>query len=246
MKLKKPRGLVYDLETSYILAHTFSLYPESIPHSSIVQDWHIHCATWKWVGEDKVYTAKEINGCDKNIVEKLSAAFAQADFTIAHNGDKFDKKKLTTRVIHHRLPPLPPIPSVDTLKEARALGAFSSNRLDYLGEYLGLGRKLNNSPNLWKRAFNGDKAAIAEMLKYNIQDVHLLENIYLELRPYMKKHPNGNAIIGTDINCPRCLSEDLEKRGFSITNTGRKQRYRCNTCKAWSSDGKALHTAQVR
>jgi DNA polymerase III epsilon subunit-like protein len=232
---KAPRGLVYDLETSYILAHTFSLYPESIPHSSIVQDWHIHCGVWKWVGEDRVYSAKEKDGCDKHIVEQLAEAMQKADYVIAHNGDKFDMKKLTTRAVFHKLPPLPPVASVDTLKEARALGAFSSNRLDYLGEFLGLGRKLHNSPNLWKRAFVGDKKAINEMLVYCKQDVHLLEDMYLELRPYMKKHPNYNVVTGQKGLCTKCGSPDIEKRGFAYTQALKKQRMKCNSCGAWHS-----------
>lgn len=241
-----PKGLLYDLETSYILAHTFSLYPESIPPSGVVEDWHIHCASWKWLGEDRVYTAIEKDRCDKNIVEKLSKAFNEADFLIAHNGIKFDIKKLTTRVVAHKLPALPPVPTVDTLREARALGAFTSNRLDYLGEFLGVGRKLHNSPNLWKRAFEGDKKALKEMLQYNIQDVYLLEEVYNELKPYMKKHPNFNVIMDTEEHCPRCGSEDLTKRGYSITISGRKQRLQCGSCGAWSVSSKSLNTSEIR
>jgi hypothetical protein len=243
---KQPRGLLYDLETSYILTYTFSLYPESISPSAVVEDWHIHCASWKWVGEDRVYTAMEKDRCDKNIVEKLSKAINEADFLIAHNGIKFDMKKLSARVVAHRMDALPPVPTVDTLKEARALGAFTSNRLDYLGEYLDVGRKLHNSPNLWARAFQGDKKALKEMLEYNKQDVHLLEEVYNELLPYMKKHPNYNVIMDTKDKCPRCGHSHLTKRGFSYTVSGKKQRLQCDSCKSWSVSGKLIHSSEVR
>jgi hypothetical protein len=246
---KQPRGLVYDLETSYILTYTFSLYPESISHNNIVKDWHIHCASWKWVGEDKVYTAIEKDGCDFNIVDKLSKAINEADYVIAHNGDKFDIKKLGTRVIAHKkrgAKPLPPLPSVDTLKEARRIGAFTSNRLDYLGEYLGVGRKLQNSPNLWRDAFLGNKKALKEMATYNIQDVLLLEEVYLELKAFMKNHPNYNVLMGTDSQCPSCGSGDLTRRGYSVTKTARKPRFQCNACGSWSTGTKSEHIAGVR
>jgi DNA polymerase III epsilon subunit-like protein len=243
---KAPKGLLYDLETSYILAHTFSLYPERINHSNIVEDWRIHCASWKWLGEDRVYTAIEKDKDDKTVVEKLSKAINEADFLIAHNGIGFDIKKLNTRVIHHRLPPLPPVPTVDTLKEARALGAFTSNRLDYLGEYLGVGRKLHNSPSLWTKTFYGDKKALKDMAVYNVQDIHLLEEVYNELLPYLKKHPNYNVIMDTSDNCPRCGHEHLTKRGFSYTISGKKQRLQCEACGSWSVSSKLIHSSEVR
>lgn len=241
-----PKGLIYDLETSYILGLTFSLYPDSIPPANIVEDWHIHCASWKWVGEEKVYTATEKNRCDKYIVQKLSEAVNKADYIITHNGVKFDNKKLLTRVIAHKLPPLPTLPNVDTLKEARSIAAFTSNRLDYIGQYLDVGRKLKNSPNLWYDAFFGKKAALKEMLEYNIQDVLLLEEVYKEIKPYMRKHPNFNAIAGTTHNCPSCGSDNLTKRGFAVTTVGRKQRFQCMDCGHWSHDKKLIHTTEIR
>lgn len=243
---KTPKGLLYDLETSYTLNLTFGQYPEAISHTNIVEDWHIHCASWKWLGEEKVYSAVEKNRDDKNICIPLHKAFCEADFVITHNGVKFDNKKLHTRIIAHGLDPLPTIPNVDTLKEARSIAAFSSNRLDYIGEYLGVGRKLHNSPNLWRKAFFGDKKALKEMLEYNKQDVLLLEEIYTELLPYMKNHPNFNSIMGTEDNCPKCGSSDLTKRGFSITRTGRKQRYQCANCWSWSESSKSDHITKVR
>ena len=243
---KAPKGLIYDEETSYILGLTFGLYPESIPYSNIVEDWRIHCASWKWAGGIKVYTAVEKDKNDYEVVRKLAEAINEADFLISHNGNKFDIKKLNTRLIYHRLPPLPNVPQVDTLKEARAIGAFSSNRLDYLGEYLGVGRKLANAPGLWKDAFFGKKSALEAMRKYNIQDVLLLEEVYEELRPYFKTHPNFNSIMGTEDNCPRCGSTHLTKRGYNVTKTGRKQRYQCTDCGAWSESSKLEHTTKVR
>jgi hypothetical protein len=243
---EQPRGLVYDIETSYILAHVFSLYPESISHNNIVEDWRIHCASWKWLGEPTVYYASERGRDDKTVAKKLAAAISKADFLIAHNGVKFDIKKLNTRLKYHGLNPLPPVPQVDTLKEARALGAFTSNRLDYIGQYLDVGRKLHNSPSLWTKAFKGDRKAIQQMVEYNIQDVQLLEDVYNELRPFMKNHPNYNVIMGTEDNCPKCGSAHLTKRGFSITRVGRRQRFQCNDCGAWSESTKLLHSAKVK
>ncbi|NBW18275.1 MAG: hypothetical protein EBR82_60910 [Caulobacteraceae bacterium] len=239
------KGLVLDLETSYILAHTFSLYPDSISHNNIVEDWRIHCAAWKWVGQKKVYTATEKDRDDFGVVAKVAEAIKKADYLIIHNGIKFDMKKLNARIIYHRLPPIPALPVVDTLREARACAAFTSNRLDYIGEYLNVGRKLHNSPGLWTKAFNGDRKSLREMSLYNVQDVLLLEDVYNEIRPYMKKHPNVALIDGSD-GCPSCGSPYYEKRGFVHSRTTTKQRYKCNSCGTWFTDKKALAIADKR
>lgn len=238
-------GLLLDLETSYILAHTFSLYPDAISHNNIVEDWRIHCAAWKWAGEDRVYTAVERNRNDESVIKKLAPFIKKADYLIIHNGIKFDMKKLNTRIIYHGLPPIPEVPVVDTLREARTCAAFTSNRLDYIGQYLDVGRKLHNSPGLWTKTWKGDKKALAEMSEYNIQDVLLLEDVYNELRPYMKKHPNVALIDGVD-GCPRCKSSLYEKRGFIFTKTAKKQRYVCHDCGAWFTDKKSILIADKR
>lgn len=242
----EPKGLIYDLETSNLLALTFSLYPEAISHENIVEDWHIHCASWKWLGKDKVTTVSEKDRDDREVCRRLREEMLKADFLITHNGIKFDNKKLNTRFHHHGLGPIPPIPTVDTLKEARASMAFTSNRLDYIGQYLGVGRKLQNSPGLWRRAFLGDKKALRDMARYNVQDVLLEEEVYLELRSYMKNHPNFNVIMGTEDNCRVCGSNDLIKRGYNVTKVTKKQRYQCSSCGAWSEGKSSLHTAEIR
>jgi hypothetical protein len=62
--------------------------------------------------------------------------------------------------------------------------------------------------------------------------------VYLRLRPFMNNHPNLNVIANPNdphAHCPACLGNDLQKRGFVITRTGRKQRFQCNDCGVWSS-----------
>ena len=74
------------------------------------------------------------------------------------------------------------------------------------------------------------------MCDYNIQDVILLEKVYLEMLPYMKTHPN-TALWGNITGCPNCGSDNTQKRGFirskGITGLILKQRYQCQDCGAW-------------
>ena len=59
----------------------------------------------------------------------------------------------------------------------------------------------------------GDKKAWKLMCDYNIQDVVLLEKVYLKLRGWDERHPN-TALWGNVIGCPNCGSDNKQKRGF--------------------------------
>lgn len=229
--MKKPKIILWDIETSLMKVASFTLYPEYISHENILEDWHIICGSWLELGNKNPQVISTYNEDDKKVAKKLRDVLYNADLIIAHNGDKFDLRKLNTRLIYHGLEPLPPIRSVDTLKEARRIAYFTSNKLDYLGTFLGVGKKIETSKGLWIKALNGNKTAIKEMAKYNKQDVLLLRDIYLKLLPYIK-HP----IVYDEHSCPNCGSYKLQKRGFQKSRVTQYQRYQCQDCGSWSRD----------
>jgi len=244
--MRKPKILFYDIETSHINTLVFSLWPTSIPPASILADWHIICAAWKWQGKAKIHTAAVTDkNNDKLVTEKLSQAIHEADVIVAHNGDKFDIRKLRARMIYHDMKPISTPVSIDTLKSARKEFAFTSNRLDYIGQFLGVGKKIPTNHELWVQARVGNKKAIKAMLKYNKQDVTLLEAVYDKLRPYMQNHPNMNLFMGTAQNCTNCGSSSLIKHGTRRTRVGLYQRYLCKDCGASCSSGKNLVTTKA-
>ena len=56
---------------------------------------------------------------------------------------------------------MPPIISVDTLKEARKVFKFSSNKLDYIAQYLGVGAKMDTGGiALWEGCATGSRKAL--------------------------------------------------------------------------------------
>ncbi len=246
--MKKPKILLWDLETLPMLAATFSLWPDSIQHESIIADWSIICAAWKYLGQKTIYTSaitdnpktftKDVNN-DFLVVKKLREVFEDVDILIGHNSKKFDTKKFNARLIFHGLPPLPSgIQQLDTLTEVKKVAAFSSNRLDYLGQHLCNNGKTPTTKGLWIRILKGDKAAVKEMVAYNKQDVKVLEDVYLKLLPYMKNHPHVGAIDGNDKNnsCPKCGSEELvdNKIRYSAAGVKRTQK-QCKTCHSYST-----------
>lgn len=238
----KPKILLWDIETSLMRVACFDLYPDRISHKHILDDWHIICGAWKWLGEKRVHTAIcQPGGNDREAVQKLRDAVAEAHMVIGHNHDRFDLKKLRTRMVAHEIDPFPKALSIDTLKIAKREFGFTSNRLDYIGQFLGLGGKIDTSgEGLWLKVLQGDRQALRDMVRYNKRDVTLLEDVYLKLRPYDQHHPNLNVIRQSEKACKHCNADEtmLQRRGWAYTKTMRYPRYQCTACGGWSQGRK--------
>ncbi len=230
--------LLFDLETSHIIARCWNKFPDHINDDDIIKDWMILCWGAKWLFNDEVLTAactpKEIKeGNDKRIVQTLWNLMDEADIVIAHNLNRFDNKKIKTRFLKWDLKKPSPYRQIDTLKIARSEFAVTSNRLDYLGKkFLEIGGKEETEKGLWNKVEEGDKEAMSRMVTYVERDVTLLEDVYLYLRPYARSHPNIGLYIGEDVHsCPTCGSDDITWGGSDYaTNTQLYASFRCNKC----------------
>lgn len=240
-----PRVLIWDIETSPLLGAVWQRYEANLVWTS--QEWYILCFAYKWLGEKKTYVVaqpdfkgyKPGSTDDSHVMRELHRLISEADIIVAHNGDKFDVKKANTRFILNGLGPVRPPQQVDTLKIARKYFAFTSNRLDDLGDVLGVGRKIKTDKGLWQACMAGDMKAWRKMKKYNQQDVRLLEDVYLKLLPYDVSHPNRATIEGRPDACPRCGVEGfLLAQGIRYTKTGQYRRWQCKSCGSYVSSRK--------
>jgi len=231
-----PKILIYDIETSFLIIKTFQLRNESaIPFRGIIQERNILTASWKWRGEKKTHSIA-INpkkpADDKHIVIKLIELFNQADAIVAHYGDKFDHPYIMARAIFHKLKPPKPCTQIDTWKIARSKFLFNSNRLDYLGHFFGLGRKIKTEAQLWDDCMAGKPSAIKAMARYNRQDVDLLAAVFERLVPYVPAKINA-ALFSDKPACPNCGGV-VNYRGTEPRKTGFVRRYQCKSCGSWS------------
>jgi hypothetical protein len=138
---------------------------------------------------------------------------------------------MNTRFIFHDLTPPEPYKTIDTLKVAKKYFAFNSNKLDDLGNFLKVGRKVKHPGfDLWLSCEAGDEASWRLMKKYNKQDVLLLERIYLKLRPWISPHPPM-----TFDGCPNCGHTEMQRRGFNYLKKYKTQKLQCKKCHAWTS-----------
>jgi len=234
--------LVFDIETSQMLVKVWQLRGNDyIDPGRIVNDWFVICWAAKWFDDDKmetgVLTSKEAkNRNDKRIVKKIWNLFDEADIIIAHNGDRFDIAKLKARFLKHDLKLPSPYKSVDTLKVARREFRLTSNKLDYICGFTGLTKKIETGGiALWDDSEAGDNKALKKMDEYCQNDVRILENMYIKLRPYIKNHPNIGLIDGNKIACPNCGSLNVNKRGFNTNRVSKSQRWQCLDCGSWHS-----------
>ena len=242
--------LLFDIETMPIEALVWDMYETNV--IKIIKDWYMISFSYKWLGEKdthvlalpdyKDYTKDRSN--DKKLVTDLWKLFEEADIIVGHNGDKFDIKKTNARFIKHNLPPLPEPKTVDTLKVAKKHFKFTSNKLNDLGEFLGLGQKEKTGGiDLWLDCRANIPKAWKLMKKYNKQDVVLLEAVYLKLSPWFKNHPNVNLhrnLPEQRNSCPACGSRRIQRRGFELTSTTRYQRLQCQDCGKWSRERKSF------
>lgn len=238
---KKPRVLIYDIETSYTVGAVWGLYDQNV--ATVLREPYILTVAYKWLGEKKTHVIslpdfpgyKKDKRNDYSLVKCLHELFSQADIIIAHNGNSFDQKWCYARFIVHGLVPPSPSQYIDTKVIAKNKFRFNSNSLNNLGKYLGCGQKLDTGGiQLWVDCIENDKKeAWKKMMKYNIQDVVLLEQVYLRMLPYITNHPNYGLYIGERSVCPNCGSKQLQSRGVK---KGKRQWY-CNDCGSW-------HTSQ--
>jgi hypothetical protein len=237
-----PKIFLFDIETAPIMAYVWSIWKQNVGMNQIVHDWRMLTWAGKWLDSDEIlYDSCHLHGDtddDKPILASLWQCLDEADIVVAHNGNKFDIKKVNARFLQRGFKPPSPYRKIDTLLEAKKNFAFTSNRLDSLGKALGVGGKVETGGfSLWSRCMNGDHTAFEEMVEYNIGDITLLEDVYLALRPWMHNHPNV-AVYDDDVEpaCPKCGGTHLQYRGYATTQVSKFRRFQCQDCGGWGRE----------
>jgi len=241
-EIPKKKILIADIETAPILAYCWGIWKQNIATVQILKDWNILSWAAKWLDNDEIFTdASWLHGKnprkDKGCCKTLSKMLCEADIVVAHNGDKFDIKKINTRLLFHSIQEPTPFKSIDTLKIAKRRFAITSNKLDYIGEFLGLGRKVKHEGmEMWNKVLAGCEKSQHKMIEYNVGDIMLLEQVYLMIRSWDKVHPNVNVQFSKK-GCPVCGSKNLKKIDDVYTPVSKFSAYMCKDCGKYSRTG---------
>lgn len=233
MDQQQPRILIWDLETAGVNALQADL-------SAIV------CFGYKFLGDKKArvltvdmfpgWFSRENGINDKPLLKAMLKVMEEADLTVAHYGERFDKVFFQGRCAIQGLTPPPPTKMRDTWYIAYKTFRFSSNRLVNLADIFRLGQKKTRKevpdewPGWWLKALAGNRKAIAEMAEYCKQDVETLEQVYLRLRPFDQQHPR---LVQDRAHCGSCGSKSIQYRGFAFTGQRKYRRFVCRECGRW-------------
>lgn len=226
--------LLLDIETAPTVAYTWGRWKQNIGQKQVVREGYLLTYSAKWLGEPTIYSNRiHENENDEVLVRELAELMDKADLVIAHNANKFDIPLIKTRMVAMGMHPPSPSKIVDTLDIAKKEFRFPSNSLDSIAAYLGLQRKQSHSGfDLWLGCMAMKDEAFEEMLEYNIQDVVVLEEVYMRLRAWHKQHPNValHEPSGT-MCCVCCGSQNLsliDKKYY--TSVSEFDVYKCTDC----------------
>jgi len=235
--------LLLDIETSPNLAYVWGIWEQNVNVNHMVSSSTTLCWAAKWLGDKKVMFDSIHSSSPKKMLKGIHDLLDEADVVIHYNGRKFDIPTLNKEFLLSGMLPPSPYKQIDLLLVARGAFRFQSNKLDYVAQQLGLGRKTSHEGfQLWVKCMERDAPAWKRMKKYNINDVVLLERVYLKMLPWIKGHPN-HGDHGEDMVCVNCGSKRVHRRGTSVNASGRYSRYQCGDCGTW---GRTRATPQTK
>jgi hypothetical protein len=246
----KPDILYFDIETTPELGVIWRPGKQHVGADQIIKRSQVMSVSWAWnTGRvkgrvfdlDKYDWYSKDDDADYKLVRDFEILTRNADVVVAHNGKKFDLAVMRRRLIKYGLPNFSPFLVDDTWILTKDI-AFESHKLDDLGDFLNIGRKMphGNGYEWWINVMRGDERMLNNMLKYNMVDVSRLRAIYQKIRPYVKTALNMSIYMQERGACRNCGKMNLQARGFTLTTVGKRRRYQCTACGHWQSEGKNL------
>ena len=254
----QPKILILDIETAPMAGYLWSLWKPAFNTTMI--DSHTYILSWaaKWVDSDEVLfdalcrnpDYKAGDETDTRMLQGIWELLDEADYIVAHNGDKFDIKKLNTRFLLNSFTPPVPYKQIDTLKICKRMFGFDSNKLDnLLKEMYGYGKDEVGGFDTWRGCMRGDMDSWDTLIEYNKADVTKLERLYLDMRAWDKLHPSAATHGGSAGKrvCTVCGSENVSAtdRTYS-TGVSQFRVYTCGDCGSHMRDRASMLTAEQR
>lgn len=248
-----PAILLYDIETAPGLAWVWNQWNTNA--IAMEQDWYMLSFAYKWLNTDRIGFVSIFQDPDfvpdttddRFVATRLAALFDAADVTVAHNGDKFDRRKANQRFLTWGIDPPSPYQTIDTKKVVTSEFSHFSNALTELGRVHGLGEKTHHTGfELWRECMKGTESFWKTMEKYNRQDVRLLERVYVKLLPWMSLPGKANTVNygfwaeDGKMVCPNCGHDHMIRKGVHRTLVSEFPTYRCDRCHTYARARKRI------
>jgi hypothetical protein len=198
------------------------------------------------LGEKTVHFFSVYADGQHKMLQAIHDMMEEADMVVHYNGTKFDIPTLHREYLTEGMAPPSPVKQIDLLKVVRKQFKFTSNKLDFVCQKLGLGNKVQHKGmDLWRGCMADEPASWKVMEAYNKQDVRLLEALYYQLVPWIPNHPNHTLYTNKPHSCPRCGSTKYQSRGTAYTSTVAYKRYQCKGCNGWFKGAKQPEQLKV-
>lgn len=241
-----PKILVFDIETSPIIARVWGLRDQNVALNQIKEDWAVIAFAAKWFKDpayktiylDQRNAANPLN--DKALLQVLWHLLDEADIVITQNGKNFDSPKLNARFLINGMKPPSPYQHLDTYQIVRRIAKGTSNKLEYWTNKLNVKYKKllhNKFPGmeLWNECLAGNIKAWDEMKRYNIHDVLATEEFYMKIRAWTPASmPAAYLVPDVEVQCDKCGSSQVQFNGYHVTKKYTVRRIHCQACGGWS------------
>jgi hypothetical protein len=156
---------------------------------------------------------------------------SKADIIVAHNGKKFDFKRLNTRFAKFKMAPIGIKRYMDTMVMAKRIFSLTSNALDFIATFFGIEGKLKNrkfvGQELWNACLAKNAEAWEEMEAYNKQDVVVLEAVFEQLLPYDR---TLNLTPYLEESICTCGSTEFKRHDYFVSQTSKIIIFKCVQC----------------
>jgi len=152
--------------------------------------WAIKTANKNEVYHSIISSDEMRNGVlDKRVVQELVDALQNYKRIYTYYGTRFDIPFARARALYHKIEFIPygVIEHRDLYYLARRVLRIHRNRLESVADLLGIKGKTHLNPRIWVMANCGNEQALQYILKHNIKDVEVLEQVYKKLQPYEAK-----------------------------------------------------------
>lgn len=242
---KIPKILIFDLETAPMVSYHFGRHKVNIGLENTISESFIICYTAKWLWDEKLYTdcatpEEMLRRSDYRVCNSLWSLIDQADIVVAHNGIRADCAWFNSRCLINGLTPPSPYRVIDTLQIVKKKFGFSSNKLDALAGYIAIDHKLDTNFTLWSKCMEGDQESLDYMQEYNKHDVTILEEVFIQLMPWINSMMSNMSTMLCEDCCPTCGSTDYKATTkYYYTPLNKYLLYQCSQCGCWFRDRKA-------
>lgn len=227
--------LFLDIETAPNLAYVWGLYRQNVSIKQLVDSSYTLCFAAKWKGDDELYSFSIASPGFRRMIREAHKMLSEADAVVGWNISKFDLPTLNKEFILCGMKPPSPYKVIDLLKVSKQKFRFPSQKLDYVSQALGVGKKRDEDLTMetWLKCMSSKKAEEwSTMIEYNKQDVVLVERLYEKMLPWLTNHLSYSA-FHQSLCCPNCGSTKYQARGWHYTKTQRYKRLQCHQCGAW-------------